>query len=1377
MPRYDLNGLGPQQFEEMSQGLLKEIIGAGTITFGPGPDGGREATFTGKAPYPSPADQWDGEWVFQVKFHDLDRVPPDKARSRLLAELREELEKITAKYKRPCDNYLLITNVPLTGVHESGTIDRIDAEIKPKFPSVSNIHVWGADEVHRHLCVHPNVRQNYLHLLATGDLIAELLGKTDRGDFATTVQLYLTVAYRQERFAQLDQAGEAGDAPLALEAVFIDTPLTVTSTPRHSRRPEADVVRIQQAREPVSALHLLTELDPLRVVIVGGPGEGKSTLVQCLAQIHRAILTGKWSELRGTGAEYVPRTARIPFRIILKDFAQALADAHGDLTVENFIGKDITERAGREISSEEVQRIVETNPTVLLLDGLDEVPNQRARAAVLETVADFVERVRVLDGDLQVIATTRPANYSRQFDPSEYIHTELVDLTSDLVYSYVERWIAARGLEPERAMRLRGGINECLGDEQLRLLMNTPLQVTIFVLIILAGGTPSRQREALFNDYLDVIYKREKAKSSALLRTERDLLFGVHQLAGYVLQSRASIAEGVRAELTRKELIRLIIDYVRSKDPLTPPDVMEAQAEQLLREAGDRLVLIVESRANAWGFELRSFQEFFAAGHLVETASDSEVRANRFEAIARSPYWRNTALFFAGKMGRLYRGEAANLIEVSRDIDRSGIDQFARTGAALAFELAVERAFGSNRRLQISALEVALSLLDDMPAMIWPHGYVRAIRALPGEDVREIVAPSLLTRFDGLSAEARAAIVVMLDASSRGAPRVRDLTLSAMADTDAYVAVTALVRAIASESDTDDIATTLGSSAIVAEPGRVGRAVARSFLEAPDRLVEIMRKAGVPDEAASGIVDGIAGVWPAATRNAAEFWITPPDGGDIWDELASFAALLAAVRDVERDARYRSQALFTETDLDPTRLKIALQRIQVDLPLLQRWRESATLKELRFAASVLYLRCSRPKREDLIEFESTTFRGDAFTLHRFANYLCTGDSVLRWYIHRFLAGDDHAELRAVRELTQRTRDENTAHGVAEALGELSRRLAALGDDVGAAFLRVGPAAIADRRQRQELDAFVNEKLGVSSLDISQLYGRHYVEIEDPEEFERIAAFSLELLEANDWKHASDIAELLAFASAKLEPSASEATVELITKLLRAPSSGSAAPEAVSAAWHLFPTAVAASGNDSDFHAIVRAFGRTPYDRVDVWVEPEHRVHLLHIAVASAVHGGEAALGAARTVVNVARSAENAESEAISLDDVRAIGFDQAAAVALADAGPVGRSAAIAMGLLAGTTEERWLEQAIAAIDSEPLALDDEVFSGTLAMLWAPEDEMLLNRYAHWLAGVTTSERAHGVRRTAAEVLLRFAESRPAAIQTDEALLGLPLAPY
>ena len=106
MPNYDLSKLGNEEFERLCQSLIKEIIGLGTTTFGDGKDGGREATFTGSAPYPSLTERWCGEWILQVKYHNLQLIGVAKARRQVLTDIEHELEK----------NYLeRVEKVPFAG--------------------------------------------------------------------------------------------------------------------------------------------------------------------------------------------------------------------------------------------------------------------------------------------------------------------------------------------------------------------------------------------------------------------------------------------------------------------------------------------------------------------------------------------------------------------------------------------------------------------------------------------------------------------------------------------------------------------------------------------------------------------------------------------------------------------------------------------------------------------------------------------------------------------------------------------------------------------------------------------------------------------------------------------------------------------------------------------------------------------------------------------------------------------------------------------------------------------------------------------------------------------------------------------------------------
>ena len=755
MSNYDLDRLGDQEFEHLVQALLKKIIGAGTTTFGDGPDGGREATYTGSAQYPSQTENWSGNWIFQAKFHNTRLIGPDKARKQVLSDLRSELDKIVNKYGRSCDNYILATNVPLTSVPELGAHDKIAQTIVPDFlDRIPNIQVWGYDDIARFLDGSPEIRQTYLHLITPGDLIAELMdrSKAKKSSLAEAVLLYVRTSFEREQYAQLDQAGEIGERPMPLRRVFID----LNVKPRSEKdliavsglRPEiADRAAQLMSRETASAVGSIISSDLPKIVLIGGPGQGKSTLGQFVAQIQRANILHRTYELNGGKQKFVPSIVRLPLRIILKDYAQWIVDSTGSHAVEEFLTALVAERAGRQITTEQFQEIIKSNPTLLILDGLDEVIDRHLRTRMLELLSEFIGRCEdVLNADLQIVATSRPTGYSDQFDPTRFLHLSLLPMNSERVLEYTERWIIAKELESAKASLLRASIKECLSDSHFSSLMNTPLQVTIFVLIILSGGTPPRQREELFDEYLEVIYKRERAKSKTIIQTEKRLLFGLHQYLAYVLHKNAAQSSDTRSKMKEEEFAKEVFRYLRHEDPYSPASELQQKADQMITEARRRLVLLVEFDDGSFGFDLRSIQEFFAAGWLTDRAAGDKQRFERFRAIAFPSHWRNVALFFAGRIGRSFPGEAAQVLEACREIDRHKPDVFLKRGAWLASEIVVDRSFGPNRILQRSAIEYVLTLLDgDLDSRKRNELASRLLR-LPAEDFADHLMPLLIER-------------------------------------------------------------------------------------------------------------------------------------------------------------------------------------------------------------------------------------------------------------------------------------------------------------------------------------------------------------------------------------------------------------------------------------------------------------------------------------------------------------------------------------------------------------------------------------------------------------------------------------------------------
>jgi hypothetical protein len=757
MPKYNLDALGPQEFERLCQSLVQQLIGPGAKVYGMGSDGSREATFQGKAPYPSKEEQWAGSWIFQVKFHDVQQIGPKEARRCLLAELDDELSKITEKYKHPCDNFILMTNVSLTPVFQRGIKDKIDNEIIPKYHHrIKHIHVWGAEEICRFLDAYPNIRRTYAHLLISGDIIARLLGliEKEETDLDELVKLYCQGCFDHEQYAALDDAGDVEDERVALQRIFIDLDVKPPTLPQDQQVLDRLPEWLKQAAENgdrTSALSYLLDDSIPGLVLIGGPGEGKSTLVQYLAQIHRARLIGKLNELGENTEVFEKCIPRIPFGIFLREYAQWISSRNNSDSLFHYLALQVSRESGRDVSLEDIHKIMKSNPIFLILDGLDEVPEKKLRTRVLDNIGSFVHQVRdVLRGNLRVIATTRPYGYSQEFEPAHYLHLTFQKLSSEKASFYARRWTGAREPTPKEAERIQKTFNMCLKDKVVRVLTQTPLQVTILLVIIRARGTPPKQREELFERYMDIIYQREQKKRPELLRTEPDIIYGLHKYLAYILHRRAE-KDRTAALMDTSEFRKRISEYLIHSNPLLNEKEIEIKVNQIITEASQRLVLIESPQEGKVGFGLTTTREFFAAAHLVDTAKDTKERDLRFKAIARSPHWRNVALFFAGRVGRTRPGEAPSMIDMCREIDTERADKFLKRGAELVMEMVDDRVLREPHN-EIGAIQYGLTLLDS--------GLIREsdelpnkLKSLPDEYKERVIRPWMEERLKNVIPE------------------------------------------------------------------------------------------------------------------------------------------------------------------------------------------------------------------------------------------------------------------------------------------------------------------------------------------------------------------------------------------------------------------------------------------------------------------------------------------------------------------------------------------------------------------------------------------------------------------------------------------------
>ncbi len=166
MSHYNLEKLGWFNFESLIRCLSREIIGSGLSAFSGSRDQGRDATFNGKASrFPSNNEQWEGNWIIQVKHREYSSRGAQYVRNELKKTIPDEIDKILNKHNFQCNNYLFFTNCPFT----SSDKDEVDKIVK-KFQQINNFSILAEKDIEELLDVNPRVVSAFPQILGLGQL-------------------------------------------------------------------------------------------------------------------------------------------------------------------------------------------------------------------------------------------------------------------------------------------------------------------------------------------------------------------------------------------------------------------------------------------------------------------------------------------------------------------------------------------------------------------------------------------------------------------------------------------------------------------------------------------------------------------------------------------------------------------------------------------------------------------------------------------------------------------------------------------------------------------------------------------------------------------------------------------------------------------------------------------------------------------------------------------------------------------------------------------------------------------------------------------------------------------------------------------------------
>ena len=782
--KFDLSRLTPTSFEQMIRALAFQELGLPGVVFSMGPDGGRDFNYSGAVPaYQSRG--WNGYLVLQAKYRMPSSQTPEV--EWLLREISKEIEKLKkneSAIKIP-DYYIIATNVNLSGSdtvlsngkRRSGGYKKLHDFMQENLKAVGvrDFDIWSNDKICDLIANNPNIRRSFAAWVTPGDVLSKMLDSIDAitPQFKEIIGRSLKASLNRDQYVRLRDAGSVADQQIRTSQVFVDLPLAGNDRSQrrywisHAKRNPHSVTShgivnaaakiIERAKEKLDPESLVTKMNSGKreyhsklgnIVLIGGPGQGKSTATLFVTQIFRAaILENDSATARNHSisllvpeilkrAEAAGISPNIPCRYPIHISLPKLADQCSQAKIKNIrmptiishISNELSDQSDQEVSTTDVRRWMKEYPWMVVLDGLDEVPPSGERPALLEAIANFKIEISEANADVLCVVTTRPQGYNHDLDPDLWDHWRLDELTPEEALSYADAFGVAR--YPDDRAR-RESVLRLLGDAALQpataKLMISPLQITILYFIVDTGGGVPAARWTLFNEYFEVLKKRERAKGGriqAVIERHWGQIGPIHQRAGLILQVDSEYRGNAGSKLSHERFKRLIRNYLFSEGFTSAES--DERADEIAEIACNRLVLLSTQEEGYVTFDVRSLQEFMAASAL--TSCEIGDMESRLLHIATKSHWRHVFLIAASRCFAedAFHHRRSIIIAIIRKMDTELPDSTVKSGAKLALDL-LSDGIGvdhpiSRKPLLINTLELFFlgsANFDERLATIW----------------------------------------------------------------------------------------------------------------------------------------------------------------------------------------------------------------------------------------------------------------------------------------------------------------------------------------------------------------------------------------------------------------------------------------------------------------------------------------------------------------------------------------------------------------------------------------------------------------------------------------------------------------------------------
>lgn len=340
-----------------------------------------------------------------------------------------------------------------------------------------------------------------------------------------------------------------------------------------------------------------------KLMVLGKPGAGKTTFLQYIAT-------------QCNQGEFL--SGQIPVFIRLKNFAEDAIDE------DNFSLLDYLQVQFNihNVTLEQVKNLLQEGRILLLLDGLDEVP-EKASDEVIKQIRKFSDTYYKTN----LVITCRIAAQEYRFQG--FTEVEIADFSPEQVEAFVKKWFVtvvrnSPDLGTHKAVAFLEELN-LPENQQIRELAVTPILLNLTCLVFQAKGELSSHRSDLYRQGLDLLLIRwdgtRGIKRDAVYRnlSLADKLKLLSQLAAITFEQGDYFFEASKVQ-------QLISDYLLTlPNSQTDPVALSFDSSAALKAIEAQHGLLIERARHIYSFSHLTFQEYFTARKIANSTEEGSL--------------------------------------------------------------------------------------------------------------------------------------------------------------------------------------------------------------------------------------------------------------------------------------------------------------------------------------------------------------------------------------------------------------------------------------------------------------------------------------------------------------------------------------------------------------------------------------------------------------------------------------------------------------------------------------------------------------------------------------------------------------------------------